>query len=107
MAEENHSTTDGGFEARLDARFTALEEFIHERYRRADAKLDRVLGDLADIKGRLSSLEEKVVGVRRDIAAMDEAVVRQTIRIDRIDARLDRIEKRLDLREAAAPGKAP
>lgn len=60
-----------------------------ELLRRMDGKLDRVLAELADLKPRMTAVEE--------------AVARQSGRIDRIDFRLDRIERRLDLTEEAAP----
>ena len=58
--------------------------------RRLDEKVDRVLGDLQDIKHRVSSLEPQVADIRVDMAAM-------AMRMDRIDGRLDRMERRLDL----------
>lgn len=51
--------------------------------RRIDEKLDRVAEDVGDVKARMTSLEEGLVGVHR--------------RLDRIEHRVDRIEKRLDL----------
>lgn len=50
--------------------------------RRFDEKLDRVIEDVRELKGRMTALEESVVGVQR--------------RMDRLDLRLDRVEKRLD-----------
>jgi predicted nucleic acid-binding Zn-ribbon protein len=58
--------------------------------RRLDEKVDRVLGDLQDIKHRVTSLERQVADIRVDMAAM-------SARMDRIDARLDRMERRLDV----------
>lgn len=63
--------------------------------RRLDEKVDRVLGDLQDIKHRVSSLERQVADIRVDMAAM-------AMRMDRIDGRLDRMERRLDLVPAAS-----
>ena len=51
--------------------------------RRLDAKMDRVIDDLADVKVRLTNLEE------------GQAVTSR--RMDPIEAPLDRIERRLDL----------
>jgi hypothetical protein len=50
--------------------------------RRFDEKLDRVSDDVRELKGRMTALEESVVGIQR--------------RMDRLDLRLDRVEKRLD-----------
>ena len=58
--------------------------------RRMDTKLDRVIGDLHDIKVRMTSLEEGLSGVQR--------------RIDRVEDRLDHVERRLDLYGGPSPG---
>jgi predicted nucleic acid-binding Zn-ribbon protein len=57
--------------------------------RRMGAKLDRLQDDVADLKVRMTSVEEGLAGVNR--------------RLDRLDARVDRIERRLDLAEMPAP----
>ena len=54
--------------------------------RRMDAKLDRGLEELHDIKVRLTAVEENMAGVHR--------------RLDRLDERFQRVERRLDLTEA-------
>lgn len=51
--------------------------------RRMDAKMDRVLDDISDLKVRMTHVEEGLAGVNR--------------RLDRLETRVDRIEKRLDL----------
>ncbi len=53
--------------------------------RQVDAKLDRVIDDLADIKVRVTNVEENLVALNR--------------RVDRMDLRIERIERRLDLTE--------
>jgi hypothetical protein len=64
----------------------AVANLTHEYLKRIDAKLDRVLEEMHEVKVRLTSLEENGAVTSR--------------RLDRIDGRLDRIEKRLDLVEA-------
>ncbi len=64
----------------------------HEYFKRVDAKLDRVLETLENNVSRLSSLEEQVSLLRRDVTRVEH-------RIDTMDVRLSRIEKRLDLVE--------
>ena len=54
--------------------------------RRIDEKVDRLRDDVQDMKVRMTSLEEGVVGVQR--------------RIDRLEMRVERIERRLDLVDA-------
>ncbi len=70
------------------------ENIVLVYLRRMDAKLDRLLDDVADLKRRMTSVENQVATLHADFAG-------QSIRIDRIDVRLDRIERRLDL--VAAP----
>jgi uncharacterized coiled-coil protein SlyX len=53
--------------------------------RRLDTKMDRLIDDVADLKARMTGVEEAVAG--------------QSRRIDRMEGRLDHIERRLDLRE--------
>ena len=62
--------------------------------RRMDAKLDRVIEDVQDLKIRMTSVEERLAGAELAIAGTHR-------RLDRIDARLDRFESRLDLVDVA------
>ena len=56
------------------------------RYLRAiDSKLDRVIGDLRELKTRVGILEQQYAVVSN--------------RLDKIEERLDRIERRLELRD--------
>ena len=61
------------------------ESLVLVYLRRIDSKVDRLSEDMSDIKIRLTSVEEGLVGVQR--------------RIDRLETRVDRIERRLDLVE--------
>ncbi len=49
--------------------------------RRIDEKLDRLTGDVQDLKHRVTSLEGQVAGMRGDMAAM-------SLRIDRLEVTL-------------------
>src|SRR4051794_8512275 len=51
--------------------------------RRFDAKLDRVVDEMLDVKVRLTAVEEGLAGVNR--------------RLDRLEVPVERIERRLDL----------
>jgi archaellum component FlaC len=64
----------------------APDNLVLEMLRRMDAKVDRVIDDLRDIKGRMTGVEAGLASVQR--------------RIDRIEDRLDRIERRLELADA-------
>jgi hypothetical protein len=77
-----------------------IKEFVHERFRNMDAKLDRVLAGneatnvrLASIERRLTSLEGAVVEV---LGRMDGTQGQ----LDRFGRRLDRIDRRLELSDA-------
>ncbi len=61
------------------------DNLVLDYLRRIDAKVDRVIDDMRDIKFRVTNLEEGQAGIQR--------------RFDRVEARLDRIERRLDLVE--------
>lgn len=61
-------------------------ELNRERFNLLDGKLDRILGEIRDLKGRMSAVEYAVVTLRSSI--------------DRFDERLDRIERRMELRDA-------
>ena len=54
--------------------------------RRLGEKTGRLLGDMHDLKVRITVVEEGLAGVRR--------------RMDRLDERLERVERRLDPAEA-------
>ncbi|MFC5504705.1 MULTISPECIES: hypothetical protein [Hyphomicrobiales] len=58
--------------------------------RRMDAKLDRVIDDVRDLKVRMTNVEEGLAKVELSIAGVNR-------RIDGVEARLDRIERRFDL----------
>ena len=66
------------------------DNLVLQLLRRLDVKLDRVIDDVADLKLRMTNMEERMAQVELSIAGVNR-------RIDRIEARLDRIERRLDL----------
>lgn len=63
------------------------DNLVLKYLRRLDEKFDRVIDDVHDLKVRMTSVEEGLVGIQR--------------RIDRMEVRLERIENRLDLVGAA------
>jgi len=75
---------------------TDLRKFVHERYRRTDAKLDQVINLLVDLRTRMGRLELTVGQIHPTLAE-------HSVRMDRIETRLERIEKRLDLFDPAIP----
>lgn len=54
--------------------------------RKIDDRTERMAGDLQDLKVRVTSVEEGLVGVNR--------------RLDRLESRVERIERRLELTDA-------
>lgn len=81
----------------IAAHFEALKEFIHERYRKTDAKLDDVLKTQREVLLRLGRLEQGQGRIRRDQGSDAETVAHVQVQIDRMDERVDRIERRLGL----------
>ncbi len=56
--------------------------------RQVDAKLNRMIDDLGDLKVRVINVEEHLVALNR--------------RVDRMDLRMERIERHLDLANSTA-----
>lgn len=61
--------------------------------RRLDQRLDRMEGDIGDIKLRMTATEEHLASIMMSVAGLNS-------RMDKIDGRLDRVERRLDLKDA-------
>ena len=53
--------------------------------------------DVQDLKARMSSLENAMVSVKRDLNHGDEVDARQQVSLDKIMKRIERIEHRLEL----------
>ena len=70
-----------------------LKEFIHERFRRADEKLDLVLAEVGEMKTRVGRIE-------LSLGQMHMTLAEHSNRMDRIEARLDVIAKRYSTAEA-------
>jgi uncharacterized coiled-coil protein SlyX len=75
------------------------DNFVLVYLRRLDAKMDRVLEELQDLKHRVTALEIGQSRIRQDIAELQGLYAGSQLRMDRIDSRLERIERRLDLQE--------
>ena len=66
--------------------------------RRIDAKLDRLIDNVRDLKHRRSPRSRaRLPGCARKRRASAAIWAAASLRIDRIETRLDRIERRLDL----------
>jgi chromosome segregation ATPase len=68
-----------------EQRDTVTNELLLEPLKSIEAKLDRLQGDMLEVKERLGILEMQYASLSR--------------RVDRIDERVERIERRLDLVE--------
>jgi hypothetical protein len=74
-----------------------LREFVHERYRRADAKLDRMLDAIADLAGRQNETTQALLTLARGHVTDAETLARQQVQIDRLWKEIDRINRRLEI----------
>ena len=72
-----------------------VESPVLEQLRAIRVKVDKIDGDLGDLRQRMSSVERHMANLQGDVANIHE-------RLDRQGERLDRIERRLDLSEAPA-----
>ncbi len=69
-----------------------LKEFVHERFRRTDAKLDRLIELMANFALRLGFLEQQVASLRTDFAHLREDFAHLREDLVRIDRRLDSVD---------------
>ncbi|MFZ1104513.1 MAG: hypothetical protein WAN86_16970 [Hyphomicrobiaceae bacterium] len=69
---------------------TDLRAFVHERYRRTDEKLDKVIDGIAELRQMVSDIVQILASHDQHMVAME--------------VRLGKIEKRLDLYDLAIPG---
>lgn len=67
--------------------------------RRMDAKLDKVLDELADLRLRSSETQLGVAALRRDQGVDASTVARLQSNMDLVKASVDRIMRRLDMVE--------
>lgn len=74
------------------------QNLVLEHLRHIRGRVDLIADDMKEVKLRLSSLDNSLSLVRREIIVGDETGARQQASIDRIMERLERIENRLDLR---------
>ena len=71
------------------------ENLVLVYLRRIDAKLDRLIDDVQDLKHRVTSSERQMGEMRVDMANV-------SARLDRIENRIDRLDRRLDAADALA-----
>ena len=76
-----------------------VESLVLEHLRHIRARVDQIADDVGELKLRMSSVENGIVQMRRDVLQADETDIRQQITLDQLAARVERIERRLDLVE--------
>ena len=74
-----------------------IKGFVHERFRRVDEKLDRILAAGEATTVRLASIESRVTSREASIAHVHERKDGVQKQLDNVGGRLDRIERRIDL----------
>jgi len=73
------------------------DNFILAYLRRIDARLDRIEGDVAEMRIRIGGIEGQNGTILSHIGHLQAQWAEMSVRLDRIDGRLTRIETRLDL----------
>ena len=83
---------------------TNIHDFVHERFSRLDAKVDRLLAVQETTNVRLASLETRITGVEAAVVHVQERLDGIQAQMDNVTRRLERIERRLDLTNTPAAG---
>lgn len=76
---------------------TDLREFVHERFRKTDEKLDRLLAEMSTVGRRLTSIENRITSLDHSVAHVHERIDVMQKQLDDVGQRLSRIEKHADL----------
>jgi len=74
-----------------------VENLIIEHLRAIRTDISSLKDDSREIKSRLTSVEQGIVGLRRDSASQYGDIVDTHSRYDRLAERVEQIEKRLDI----------
>lgn len=74
-------------------------DLVLEYLRRIVAKQEQHDRKFDEISSRLSLVEQHIVGIKRELVLVHEAIAGVHVRLDHHEKRLDRIERRLELRE--------
>jgi hypothetical protein len=73
------------------------KDFVHERFRYIDAKLDKLLASSETTNVRLTSMARRITALEGSIVEVHERMDGMQGQLDSIGRRLDRIERRLEL----------
>jgi hypothetical protein len=77
-----------------------IKDFVHERFRYVDAKLDKLLASGEATNVRLTSMERRITALEGSVVEVHERMDGMQGQLDGIGRRLDRIERRLELSDA-------
>jgi archaellum component FlaC len=80
-----------------------IKDFVHERFRRIDEKLDKVLAASETTIARLASIENRMTSLESSVVHVHERLDGVQKQLDHTGGRLDRIERRIDLADAPSP----
>jgi uncharacterized coiled-coil protein SlyX len=76
------------------------KDFVHERFRFMDAKLDRLLASSEATTVRLASIERRLTSLEGSVVEGHERMDGMQRQLDSFGRRLERIERRLELSDA-------
>ena len=79
-----------------------VERLVPEQLRAIRAKVDKIDGEVGDVRQRVSSMEHHMAAMQRLLANQQGDVVNVHPRLDRQGEQLERIERRLALSDAPA-----
>lgn len=74
-----------------------IESLVLEHLRHIRLRVDTIAEDMGDLKSRMSSLENAMNLVKREITHGDETDARIQVSIDQLAKRIERIERRLEI----------
>jgi archaellum component FlaC len=74
-----------------------IKDFVQERFRRVDVKLDRLVATGEATTLRLASIESRMTSLEASIVHVHERMDGVQNQLDQVGGRLDRIERRIDL----------
>ena len=77
-----------------------IESLVLEHLRHIRGRVDKIADDMDDLKLRMSSLENAMVLVKREVNFGDETDARQQLTLDRLSARIDRLERRAEISDS-------
>lgn len=74
-----------------------IDSLVLEHLRHIRNRVDQIADDVTDLKMRMSSLENAMALIKREVAFGDETDARQQVTLDKLAIRIERIERRLEL----------